>query len=117
MAEENGSTREEVVKQQEQDLNQTSKREESSNQENKNNNVSSEREPSSPEKHEETTTRASVNFSISLLHKRLETASKGYEEILRIIHSTNQRNPVLVKKNFYEIELICKNALIELKGV
>ncbi|HIJ59229.1 MAG TPA: hypothetical protein HPP56_01230 [Nitrospirae bacterium] len=66
---------------------------------------------------EEPVARSSKTFSISLLHKRIDGASKGYEEILRIIHSTNLKNAVLVKKNFYEIELICKNALLELKGV
>lgn len=47
--------------------------------------------------------------------KKIDFAYKSFEEILRIIHSTNTKNQVQVVKNFYEIELISKNALLELK--
>ncbi len=49
--------------------------------------------------------------------QKLEFAFREFEEILRIIHATNWKNHIQVRKNIYEIELICKNAILEIKGV
>lgn len=63
-----------------------------------------------------------ISQVLSVLHqvklqsrKKIEFAYKSFEEILRIIHSTNIRNQAQFKKNLNEIELISKNALLELK--
>ncbi len=61
--------------------------------------------------------RAALAHAKAVTAQRLEQAFIGFEEILRILHSTNWRNQPQVKKNMAEIELICKNALLELKGL
>jgi hypothetical protein len=61
--------------------------------------------------------RAALAHAKAVTAQRLGKAFVGFEEILRILHSTNWRNQPLLKKNIAEIELICKNALLELKGL
>ena len=61
--------------------------------------------------------RAALAHAKAVTAQRLEQAFIGFEEILRILHSTNWKNQPQVKKNMAEIELICKNALLELKGL
>lgn len=117
MAEENNFLQKDSINGETKDSTVPSKLEESTNQEKATNQVPKREDNKTTEAHEDSTPRAYASFSVSLLHRRLEDAAKGYEEILRIIHSTNLKNAILVKKNFYEIELICKNALLELKGV
>lgn len=60
---------------------------------------------------------AAIAHTKAVATRKLELAFIAFEDILRILHSTNMKNQAHLKKNIYEIEMICKNVILELKGL
>lgn len=65
----------------------------------------------------EITTRKTADHTRAVYKQKLDDSLKSFEEILRILHSTNWRNQQFSKKSIIEIEMVTKNAIMSLKGL